>query len=419
MADAEETLKHCRTVEYGKWIEPGKDVRARYWNAGHILGSASIEVEIADGDGGTVHIMFSGDIGPEEKAFYANPEGPSGFDYILTESTYGGRERADYTLDSRRAALKTEVNDALARGGNLVIPAFAVERSQELLADIGVLIKSGEIGPRLVFLDSPLASKVTEVYRKYAGMFEATGLSADELFNDPRFRITESVEESKAINQIKGGAIILSASGMADAGRIKHHLRNNLIRANATVLFVGYQAPGTLGQIIESGAKEVRIHSDVVPVRARIRALGNYSAHADHSELMAWIRERLPAHGAIFLTHGEDDERTALRAALVASGLGGDQVVMPLLDDAFELRAAGVAGVTHAAAPRIDPAQMGVDWHNAYAQFIIALGDQLRAAPSDADRLALMTVLNTRLGVPKLEPMPPAATTPARSTASP
>lgn len=413
MADAEETLKHRRAAEYGTWIEPGKGVRARYWNAGHILGSASIEVEIEDGNGGRVRILFSGDIGPEEKAFYADPDAPAGFDYILSESTYGGRERADYTLASRRQALKSEINGALARGGNLVIPAFAVERSQELLADIGVLIKDGAIAPSRVFLDSPLASKVTEVYRKHAAMFEATGLSADELFNDPRFRITESVEESKAINQIKGGAIIISASGMADAGRIKHHLRNNLIRANATVLFVGYQAPGTLGQIIESGAREVRIHSDVVPVRARIRALGNYSAHADHSELVAWIKDRLPAHGAIFLTHGEDEERTALRAALVASGLGGDQVVMPMLDDAFEVRATGVAGVTRPVAPRIDLTQMSTDWHNAYAQFIIALGDQLRAASSDEDRLTLMTALNARLGVAPIVVPPPAGTTPA------
>src|SRR5690606_32209094 len=122
---------------------------------------------------------------------------------------------------------------------------------------------------------------------------------------------------------------IMSASGMADAGRIQHHLRNNLPRANATVLFVGYQAPGTLGQIIQSGAKEVRIHGTQVPVHARIRSMGNYSAHADHSELMAWIKERLPAHGAIFLTHGEDEERAALRAALVATGLSGDQVILP------------------------------------------------------------------------------------------
>ncbi|MCF1744031.1 MBL fold metallo-hydrolase RNA specificity domain-containing protein [Paradevosia shaoguanensis] len=411
--DAQETLKHREMVDYQTWITPGPGVRARYWNAGHILGSASIEVEVADNDGSTVTLLFSGDIGPDEKVFYKDPEAPAGFDYILCESTYGGRERDDYTLAQRREALKNEINEALGRGGNLVIPAFAVERSQELLHDIGLLIKEGSINPSLVFLDSPLASKVTAVYKKYASMFAETDLTADELFNDPRFRIVESVEESKAINSIRGGAIILSASGMADAGRIKHHLRNNLPRANATVLFVGYQAPGTLGQIIQSGAREVRIHGEEVPVRARVRSLGNYSAHADHSELMAWIRERLPAHGAIFLTHGEDEERAALRAALVTSGIGGDQVVMPMLDDAFELRASGVASVSRPEVQRIDPAQLAVDWHMAYAQFLIQLGDVIKGADSDTRRLAVMTSLQRQLNAlnaPVTTPVMPAVT---------
>jgi metallo-beta-lactamase family protein len=381
-------------------------VRARYWNAGHILGSASIEVEVMDGDGKPVTILFSGDLGPDEKVFYLAPDAPSGFDYILSESTYGGREREDYTLDQRREALKTEINAALQRGGNLVIPAFAVERSQELLHDIGLLIKDGAISPSAVFLDSPLASKVTAVYKKYASMFDDVALSADELFSDPRFRIVEAVEDSKAINSVKGGAIIMSASGMADAGRIKHHLRNNLPRANATVLFVGYQSPGTLGQIILSGAKTVRIHGEEVPVRAKVRSMGNYSAHADHSELMAWITERLPAHGAIFLTHGEDEERAALRQALIDTGLGGDQVILPLLDDAVELRAAGVQAVVKPPARRIDMNQINADWHNAYSSFIIDLSNRLQTAPSDAERLRIMAGLKERLGVAPVIPVP-------------
>ena len=418
LEDANEALKHRNTCGYAEWITPGKGVRARYWNAGHIIGSASIEVEVTNGDGQKVTILFSGDIGPDEKVFYKEPEGPSGFDYILCESTYGGREREDYTLVQRREALKTEINEALRRGGNLVIPAFAVERSQELLHDIGYLIKTGEIDPKLVFLDSPLASKVTGVYRKYAKMFDDVELSASELFNDPRFRIIEGVEESKAINTIRGGAIIMSASGMADAGRIKHHLRNNLIRSNATVLFVGYQAPGTLGQIIQSGAKEVRIHSTLVPVRARIRSMGNYSAHADHSELMAWIKERLPAHGAIFLTHGEDEERTALRNALIATGLAGDQVVLPMLDDQFDLRATGITAMVRPTTPRIDPAQIPSDWHNQFADFTIRLSQKLTAA-SDTDKLRVMQELQAKLaelgtGGPLPPKSPPAG--PGRET---
>ena len=406
MEDASKALELRETVDYQNWIEPGPGVRARYWNAGHILGSASIEVEVLDGNGKPVRILFSGDIGPDEKVFYDNPDAPSGFDYILSESTYGGRERQDYTLDQRREALKTEINEALQRGGNLVIPAFAVERSQELLHDIGLLIKEGAISPSAVFLDSPLASKVTAVYKKYAAMFDDVALSADELFSDPRFRIIEAVEESKAINSIRGGAIIMSASGMADAGRIKHHLRNNLPRANATVLFVGYQSPGTLGQIILSGAKVVRIHGEEVPVRARIRTLGNYSAHADHSELMKWIAGRLPAHGAIFLTHGEDEERGALRKALLDTGIAGDQVILPLLDDAVELRAGGVEAVRRPAARRIDLNQINADWHNAYSSFIIDLSMRLHNAASDAERLTIMAELKDTLGVPPVPPVP-------------
>lgn len=398
MEDAEEVLKLRKGVAYKSWIEPGTGVRARYWNAGHILGSASIEVEVKDGNGKAIRILFSGDLGPDIKVFWEAPDAPAGYDYILSESTYGGREREDYTLKQRQDSLKAEINAALGRGGNLVIPTFAVERSQELLHDIGYLIKTGEISPQLVFLDSPLASKVTGVYRKYASMFDDVELNADELFNDSRFRIVESVEESKAINSIRGGAIIMSASGMADAGRIKHHLRNNLPRANATVLFVGYQAPGTLGQIIQSGAREVRIHSELVPVRAQVRSLGNYSAHADHSELVSWVTKRLPAHGAIFLTHGEDEERAALKQALMhEDGLASDQVITPLLDDAFELRAEGIAGVEHPAQRRVDLAQVTSDWHNAYAGFIIDLSHQLQTAPSDAQRNAIMAALKATL----------------------
>ncbi len=415
LEDASQALDLRKAVDYEQWIEPGQGVRARYWNAGHILGSASIEVEVEDEGGKSVTILFSGDLGPDEKVFYKAPNAPAGFDYILSESTYGGRERPPYTLDQRREALKTEINDALGRGGNLVIPTFAVERSQELLHDIGLLIKNKEIAPSRVFLDSPLASKVTAVYRKYESMFEDVELNAAELFNDPSFRIVEAVDESKAINQVKGGAIIMSASGMCDAGRIKHHLVNNLPRSNATVLFVGYQAPGTLGQIILSGSRAVRIFGDEIPVRARIRSMGNYSAHADHSELMAWITERLPAHGAIFLTHGEDEERTALRNALLASGVAGDQVIMPLLDDAVELHAGGQRTVVAPQQRRMDLNQINADWYNAYSSFMIDLSNRLQHAPTDAARMNLLVGLKDKLGVPPVVPTP-TPVTPVKAT---
>lgn len=412
LADATKALGLSKTVKYGEWIEPGPGVRVRYWNAGHILGSASIEVEVDDGDGKAVRILFSGDIGPDEKVFYLEPDAPAGFDYIVCESTYGGRDRKDRTLEERREELRAAIAEALSRGGNLVIPAFAVERSQELLHDIGTLIKEGAIDPQRVFLDSPLASRVTGVYQKHAAMFEDTELSAKELFNDPRFRIVQAVDESKAINSIRGGAIIISASGMADAGRIKHHLRNNLPRGNSTVMFVGYQAPGTLGQILQSGAREVRIHGRELPVRAKVMSIGGYSAHADHGELMAWIKSRLPAHGALFLTHGENEERAELREAIVATGeLSGDQVIMPMLDDQYDLRAEGIAGVVTPDERRIDLNQVASDWHNAYAQLMIELGNRLQTAEDDAERLAIVNSLKQKLGGAALE-VPPIITQP-------
>lgn len=396
--DAVTALEHRQTHDYEDWFTPGDGVRARFWNAGHILGSASIEVEVDDDDGETVRLLFSGDLGPDEKVFYKEPAAPAGFDYILCESTYGGRNRDDYTLHERRAALKKEINDALARGGNLVIPTFAVERSQELLHDIGALIKQGEIGPQRVFLDSPLASRVTKVYLDHAKMFEDVELDANELFRDERFRIVESVEESKAINSIQGGAIIMSASGMCDAGRIKHHLKNNITRHDATVLFVGFQAPGTLGSVIQGGTDEVRIHGSEYPVRASIRTIGNYSAHADHDELIGWIAERLPAHGALFLTHGEDDSRQAMRPDLMKAGLGADQIIAPMLDDYFELRASGIEKTVKPEARRIDTKQFTRDWNNEYAAFSITLGQKLSAAKSDRERLELMKKLQDVLG---------------------
>lgn len=393
--DAEEALSRAKGYDYQNWFEPGPGVKARFWNAGHILGSSSIEVQVQDEDGKPIHILFSGDIGPDEKVFYLEPDAPAGFDYILCESTYGGRDRDDYSLDQRREALKTEINRALNKGGNLIIPAFAVERSQELLHDIGLLIKNGEIDPQLVFLDSPLARKVTSVFKRHAAELQDMELSPEELFADDRFRIVESVDESKGINKINGGAIIMAASGMCDAGRIKHHLRNNISDPKSTVLFVGYQAPGTLGHVIQSGKPEVRIHGNNHVVRADIRRIGNYSAHGDHTELMDWIAERLPAHGAIFLTHGEDEGRTAMQKALAEKGLNGDKVRAPQLDDSFELRATGIARVTHTPAPRIDPEQFRADWTSEYAQFSIELGHLLSGKPSDKERLELIKKLQT------------------------
>jgi len=383
--DVRETIERLQPIEYGSWFDPASGISARYWNAGHILGSASVEVKFGEREtGNTMRILFSGDIGPDEKVFYAEPEAEKGFDYIVCESTYGDRERDDYTLASRRDALRKELSDGLARGGNIVIPCFAVERSQELLHDIGYLLTKGEIPDCHVFLDSPLATRVTEVFIKYAGTLEDIEVNEAELFRNDRFRLVEDVKDSMAINRIDGGAIIISASGMADAGRVQHHLKHNIWNRKSTVLFVGYQAPGTLGNIILSGADAVRIHGKEFKVRAEIRRLGNYSAHADQSELVDWIVERGRPAGCLFLNHGDDEARAALRDLLGERGMDTSRIHLPQFDETFDI-AADTPQSKGRGKPRIADDQLTRDWYNDYAAFIIDLGKALESE-SDLDK---------------------------------
>jgi metallo-beta-lactamase family protein len=383
----EATLKLVQTVEYDEWIKPRTGIESRFLNAGHILGSASVEVTFSDADN-VMRMLFSGDLGPDEKAFHPEPGGGQGYDYVICESTYGDRDRADYTLDSRREALCGVLVEGLQRGGNVVIPAFAVERSQELLHDIGTLLADGRLPPCTVFLDSPLANRVTEVFIKYAHTLEDVAVDEAKLFRDPRFRLVHDVEESKNINKIKSGAIIISASGMADAGRIKHHLMHNIWDRKSTILFVGYQAPGTLGNIIQNGAHEVRILDRSFTVRAAIRSLGNYSAHADQGELIDWVMDRAPVVGGLFLNHGENESRAELRRLLGERGMDLEKIHLPEFDERFEIRA-GTASSKGRVAERISQSQMATDWHNDYAAFILALGRTLEAEP-DAERRSEM-----------------------------
>ena len=398
--DAEACLKQFTGVDMERWFEPMNGVRARYWNAGHILGSASIELRVdSPGADRPVHMLFSGDLGPDEKVFHLEPDAPAGFDYILCESTYGDREREDATVEERRAALKREILDALEAGGNLVIPAFAVERTQELLHDIGVLMATGEIPGKPVFLDSPLASNATRVFVKHAATLDDIAMDERELFKNPNFTFTSSVEESKAINKVKGGAIIMAASGMCDAGRIRHHLRNNLYKREATVLFVGYQAPGTLGSLILGGEEAVRIHGREVKVNARIRRIGNYSAHADQGELIAWVRERLPVHAGLFLTHGDDKAREVLKEYLVREGIEAERIVLPGLDERVTLSVdpSQKPLAVQEKRARVAPADMAIDWYNDYAALLLKLGRTLENMQDNDERRALLSRMRAAL----------------------
>jgi metallo-beta-lactamase family protein len=395
--DAARALEKLHPVEYESWFEPSTGVHARYWNAGHILGSASAELKLNDtASGNPLRMLFSGDLGPDEKVFHPEPDAPEGFDYIVCESTYGGRDRDDYTLEQRRSSLRDELRRGLERGGNVVIPSFAVERSQELLHDIGVLLAQREIPQATVFLDSPLARKATEVFIRHAGSLEDVGVPTEDLFRDRNFRLVQTVDESKAINKIKSGAIIISASGMCDAGRIKHHLINNIWRGESTVLFVGYQAPGTLGHVLTSGSKDVRIHGKEFKVRAAIRRMGNYSAHADQGELADWIIERSPVIGRLFLNHGEDDARKALSELLVGRGLDSSKIVLPSFDEHFEL-VAGTAESKGRIAKRIDDQALERDWHSDYVVFILRLADRLEETADPNQRTRVIARLSEAL----------------------
>ena len=393
--DAEAALHHIQPVPLEEWFEPLPDVtkgsvRARFWNAGHILGAASIEIEIsANHDDKPMRLLFSGDIGPQEKAFHRDPMAPTDLDYLVVEGTYGDRERVDLRPEERREILRRELAEGLKGKGIVLIPAFAVERTQELLYDIGVLMDSQALPRTRVFLDSPLAIRATEVFHHHADGLQEKDFNR-QVFRNRNFRFVETADESKGLARIGGNAIIVAASGMCDAGRIRHHLMSHLWRNDATVLFVGYQAPGTLGRLLRDGKKRVRIHGKEIQVNARIRALESYSAHADRSELVEWICARLPVRGAIFLTHGEPQSLEGLRESLSEAGCRTRQILLPRLGESFRLTGRGrpAKGEGEALFHRKDG--VVADWHNDYAAFLLALGEKLQAASTPSERRKLL-----------------------------
>jgi len=394
-ADGIAAVDSIVTTPYNAWFEPAPGVRARLWNAGHILGSASIEIEV-NTDKRPVRLLFSGDIGPQEKSFQADPDAPTDLDYLFVESTYGDRDREDLTLDQRREVLKHELLDGLKAGGNVLIPAFAVERTQELLYDIGLLLKDKDLPPVMVYLDSPLAIRATEVFETHADTLHDTAMRGG-LFRNPKFKFINRAEDSKALDRFTSGAIIIAASGMCDAGRIRYHLKANLWRPQATVLFVGFQAPGSLGATLQNGNKTVRIHGEEVAVRARIRKIDAYSAHADQTELVAWTCQRLPVKRGIFLTHGEPMAQATLRDHLVAQGCDAKMIFTPRLDESAVLSLKGkVRSVL--TNPRLENQDAVTrDWHNEYAAFLVSLSDQLRALPNDFSRHKVLKKLQAQL----------------------
>jgi len=306
-----------RTVAYERTVEVADGIEASFHDAGHILGSAMIRLAVY-GNGGMTTLVFSGDIGRWDKPILNDPTGFDAADYVVMESTYGDRLHEDpKDIDS---LLEETIISTVKRGGNVVIPSFAIGRTQEVLYRLNKLFVAKRIPRVAVFIDSPMALQVTEVFERHRELFDAemTALQREghSPFRLPNLNVTESVEASKAINQVRSGAVIIAGSGMCTGGRIKHHLISNIGRPESTILFVGFQAGGTLGREIVEGAREVRILGQAYPVRAAIKQIHGFSAHADREELLRWVSSLRGAPRQIFITHGEPASAASFAAYL-------------------------------------------------------------------------------------------------------
>ena len=328
-ADAERALELLRPVDYHGWIDvPGG--RARFSYAGHILGSSHIGLEI-----GGSRLVFSGDVGRWDVPVLKDPVPPPPADLLLLESTYGGR-RHEMGTDPD-ALLEQAVARIVDRDGVMVVPAFSIGRTQEILYRLRALEDEGRIPVLPMFLDSPMAIEATEVYRRHheehdleMRALESRGVAP---LRPDRLRFTPTVDESKEINQRRGPMIVISASGMAAGGRVPHHLKRRLPFAENLIAFVGFQAAGTLGRELVDGAEQVRIHGDEIEVKAEVVRLEAFSAHADHDDLLRWVGVSVPRR--IALVHGEDDARHALEEAM--RDVYEVDVVIPARGDSLSL----------------------------------------------------------------------------------
>jgi len=310
LVDVERALRHVVSVEYGQEIDISDGIRARFIDAGHLLGSAFIAMDLEE-NGVKKSIVFSGDIGNIDQPIIRDPVQITGADYVVMESTYGDRNHPEhwgYTDNLAKIIDKT-----MARGGNVIIPSFAVGRTQELLYFIREIKEQGMVHSRpdfQVYVDSPLAGAATEIFSGdltgYLDEEAIDHLRGGALFRFPGLNITEGTEESRSLNSDPTPKVIISASGMCDAGRIRHHLKHNLWRPECTILFVGYQGEGTLGRSLLEGAKSVKLFGEEITVRARLENFTGLSSHADRDHLLKWItgfQHPKPQH--VFVVHGD------------------------------------------------------------------------------------------------------------------
>jgi metallo-beta-lactamase family protein len=304
--DAEAAASLFQVARFGETVKLKGGLEAEFFEAGHILGSASIRVR-AGSYGSSRTVLFSGDIGRWDRPIINDPAPCDRADYLLMESTYGDSLHGNDEEIGK--SLERIITSTVKAGGNIVVPSFAIERSQEVLYYLNALLRENRIPHLLVFLDSPMATKVTDIFLHWPDFFDADMLRLMKEnrspFDLPGLVMARSVEDSKAINRITGSAIIVAGAGMCTGGRIKHHLARNISRPESTILFVGYQAEGTLGRLIVDGAKQVRILGETQPVKARIARIEGFSAHADRDELLRWASIQKAAPRQAFVIHGE------------------------------------------------------------------------------------------------------------------
>ena len=397
LEDAMAALEHFEGHAYEMWVTPCPGIRARFWNAGHLLGSASIEIEVERAGEKPLRILFSGDLGPDNKMLHFDPEAPTNFDIVICESTYGGRDRFERSEEGRREILAAEVTAAAKKKGALLIPSFAVERTQELVTDLVKLMDEGKVPKANIFIDSPLASKATAIFTRHAKELQHGG-DLTRAFTSPYVRTTESVEDSKALARFTGFRIIVSASGMCEAGRIRHHLKNHLWQPSTTVLLAGFQAEGSLGRILEEGAKTVTIMGETISVKADIRKIEDYSGHADGPELVQWVKERLPIGRSLFLTHGEEEGQRAFAEDVQALGLPHHCVLIPSLDSVYDLSGEACAYMAAETRPRIDPTMVArFDSHNDMADLILDIRDAVDKAGDEKAKGVILRRLRRAL----------------------
>ncbi len=313
--DAEAVESHFTAMDYGSCVNVKDSIEGCFYEAGHVLGSATVAFNITV-NGEKRRILFSGDIGEPDRPIINDPNIFYEADYVVMESTYGNRTHDEHLNIDIQTQLGDYINETVKVGGNIIIPSFALERSQEILYHLNELFIRNEIPPVPVFLDSPMAIRVTEVFKRHADLFDREMMQHISKGNSPftfdNLKMTQTTDESKAIKFMKGSNIIIAGSGMITGGRIKHHLVNNITGANNTILFTGYQAEGTPGRILLDGATQLRLLGETYPVKARIVRIDGFSAHADRDGLLAWLSDIRRTPRRIFVTHGEEKAAASL-----------------------------------------------------------------------------------------------------------